>query len=134
MITSYLTDMYLNLPEEVRIKIFSFLPITQTKEILENKLENKDVLFKLISDEVKQYQKNVFRNLLLSQCFSCENELTPQRIINVCSYCKFNFQNKDMYPVYCFQCYPLKNPRDFIFQNCKLCQHFSAVLGITDYS
>ena len=56
----FIGNMYLNLPEEVRIKIFSFIPITQTKEILESNLENKDVLFKLICDEVTQYQQNVF--------------------------------------------------------------------------
>lgn len=126
--------MFWLLPVDIRIHIYSYLPISQTKEFFLNHLDDKETMFSYICSFIKTNQQNVFRNLILHSCFRCEKKLTPCHIINICTECKFSIHKDELYPLYCHECYHLKHPRDFVFRNCILCNHYSAVLGITHYS
>ncbi len=121
-----------DLPEEVRAYIYSFLSLSDVKEIRDQDVDN--VFLWYVSSKVKENKERVFKNVILHKCFSCSNSLTENYLVNICSFCKFYIDKDETFPLYCTSCYHLENPRDFKFTTCKTCNKYSAVLGILPYS
>lgn len=122
------------LPQDIRASIYSFLPVRDVKTLFSLELEDENTLYLYVCKQIKKNQRNVFRNMILSQCFKCDNQLESEHVINVCSFCRFYFDKIETFPMYCHKCYKLKDQRDFDFRNCIMCKHYSAVLGVVPYS
>ena len=123
-----------DLPQDLRILIYSNLPVKEVKNLLLNGEEDEDTLYLYVCRQAKINQRHIYRNLILFGCFKCGNDLFPDHIVNICSYCKFIFDKQETFPIYCTSCYKLGNPRDLDFRPCILCNNYSAVLGILPYS
>lgn len=123
-----------DLPQDMRILIYSYVPVKEVKNLLLKGHEDEDTLYLYICNNVKVNQRNVFRNLILFGCFKCGQDLFPDHIVNICSFCKFRFDKTEMFPIYCRNCYHLDNPRDLNFGPCILCNNYSAILGVLPYS
>ena len=79
------------LPQDIRASIYSFLQVHDVKTLFSFGLEDENTLYLYVCKQIKKNQRNVFRNMILSQCFKCDNQLEIEHVINVCSFCRFYF-------------------------------------------
>ena len=94
----------MNLPDDIKLYIYSFLKLDDMKNI-----ENDQELFLLR--------------------FKSEN---PHRFEDC--HRIFYIDNQFLYPLYCGNCIQLKKKRNFETRFCTLCGEYSAFLGIEPYS
>ena len=119
----------MNLPDDIKIQIYTFLHMDDVKKI-EKKKDNYLTLIKLENKTKLNLCENIYRNIILNQCFRCENELESNYVMGICSECNFTIDNKRTYPLFCRNCIKLKSERGFLTRYCLTCPSYSAFLGI----
>ena len=123
----------MNLPDDIKLYIYSFLKLDDMKKI-ENDHELFLIRFKFENPHRFNDCHRILKNLLLNECFNCFTELTPSYVMHICATCKFYVDSQFMYPMYCGNCVQLKKKRNFETRFCTLCGEYSAFLGIEPYS
>ena len=73
----------MDLPDDIKIHIYTFLHMNDVKKIEKTKYIYKT----LIEFENRSNPKNlerIFRNAINNECFNCTNKLTNDYIMNIC--------------------------------------------------
>jgi len=123
----------MNLPNDIIIYICTFLHMNDVKKI-EKKKDNYLTLIKSENKTKLTLCENIYRNIILNQCFRCTNQLTTNYIMSICSICKYCINKEHIYPMYCNDCIKFKTKRGFETRPCLTCKTYSAYLGILCYS
>ena len=63
----------MNLPDDIKIHIYTFLHMDDVKKI-EKKKENYLTLIKLENKTKLELCENIYRNTILNQCFRCTKQ------------------------------------------------------------
>ncbi len=123
----------MNLPDDIKIQIYTFLHMDDVKKI-EKKKEIYLTLIKLENKTKLTLCENIYRNTILNQCFHCTNQLSEDYILNICGECKYTISRERLYPMYCKHCIKLDKEKPFSTRRCIICKTYSAYLGILSYS
>ena len=144
--------MYSNIPNEIKLFIFSFLPHKKSFDIL---ITNYHLYYIFMSKyyPIKYSEKmiNGYYNNFKKNCFYCYKKLKKSYIINLCYECNVLYENNRNYIKICDNCINLEKPLTYtpfkvytnknklisnVFKdfNCKNCTHKTMHLLITDKS
>lgn len=123
----------MDLPDDIRLYIYSYLLLKEMKNIEKDK-ELYLLRFKTENRDRSEHCHRIYKNLIENTCFYCPYVLDCSYIINICSDCRFTIDNESMYPMYCGNCVTLQKKRNFETRFCKICNAYSAFLGIEPYS